>query len=150
MTVVLVVLAAVTLAVLGFATFAIVKLLAASERTADARVNDTEKAGRIAVLEADLKTQTARADNEERRADALDHELDQVAADGDAAGARERVLARWRRQAGSDPVPAGSGGSGPVPQDGTAAPAVDRDALDAVQWRELSDGNDHALSVSGA
>lgn len=123
--------AAVIATVAAFVTL-IVMLREAERRTADARVNDATKAWRIAILEAEVKTQTARGDSEQRRADALDKELDAVAADGDVAGARERVLARWRRQAGSDPVPAAGDGTSAVHDEPAANPVavVDHDGLD--------------------
>jgi hypothetical protein len=107
----------------------------AERRTADARVNDETKAGRIAILETDLATQTARADSEHRRADALDDELENVASDGDADGARGRVLSRWKRQreASATAAATGGGGSGAVPAQPAPAPAgsrVDRDGLE--------------------
>lgn len=117
-------------AALGVILFVIVKWANAAGGAADARVNDATKAGRIAILEADLKTQTERGNTEERRADALDKELDQVAADGDVAGARDRVLARWKRQAGPDPVPTGNGDPSPVPVVAPTTAPVDRDALE--------------------
>lgn len=123
--------AAVIATVAAFVTL-IVMLREAERRTADARVNDATKAGRIAILEAEVKTQTARGDSEQRRADALDQELDAVAADGDVAGARERVLARWRRQAGSDPVPPAGDSASAVHDEPAANPVavVDRDGLE--------------------
>jgi hypothetical protein len=98
----------------------------------DARVNDATKAGRIAILEAEVKTQTARGDSEQRRADALDEELEAVALDGDAAGARGRVLARWKRKAGDDSVPTAGGDPSPV-HDATAASAVGSGASEDLE-----------------
>lgn len=106
----------------------------AEHRAADARVNDATKAGELAIKNKTIADLEERADRAERHADALDKELDQVAQDGDAASARERVLARWKRKAGTDPVPtpdgdpgamlAGSGG------ERSAGSPVDRDGLE--------------------
>lgn len=89
------------------------------------------KDGEIAIAHATIKTERDRGDTEERRADALDAEMDQVALDGDVGGARGRVLSRYRRKAGI-PVPApGDGASAvhvePAP-DGLSV--VDRDGLE--------------------
>lgn len=107
----------------------------AERRCADARVDASTKAGTIAVLTADLKTSRAEVADEKARADALDDVLDEVAADGDAAGARGRVLQRWTRQAaagGANPDAPGGDGTGAVsvqaPAGGTIL-ADDRDAL---------------------
>lgn len=86
----------------------------AEHRAADARVNDATKAGQIAIKDKTIADLEERADRAERHADALDKELDQVAQDGDAASARERVLARYRRKAGADPVPTADGDPGAV------------------------------------
>lgn len=126
--------------IIAFAVFGVVALGAvialalkwggAEGRVADFRVADEHKAGQLAIKDATITTWTDKANSEERRADALDKELDQVAADGDVAGARERVLARWKRQAGGDSVPPAGGGAGSVPQVAPTGAAVDRDALE--------------------
>lgn len=101
------------------------------ERASDYRAADTAGAGTIAILKAEVATHKNVAETERRRADALDDELARVAADGDVAGARERVLARWRRQAGGDPVPTTGDGAGPVPaSEGGATAPFNRDALE--------------------
>ncbi|HUS27551.1 MAG TPA: hypothetical protein VMZ53_03555 [Kofleriaceae bacterium] len=79
-----------------------VALRNAQQTAADARVDAANKAGRLAIAAADVATQKNRADDEKERADALDQELETVAADGDAAGARERVLRRKARAASAD------------------------------------------------
>lgn len=108
------------------------KLLTASRETADARVNDERKASQIAILTATLETEKARADAEQRRADALDEELDHVAEDGDVAGARERVLSRYKRQAGAGAVPTTDEDPDGVHADTppAAVGAVDREGLE--------------------
>lgn len=104
----------------------------AEQRCADARVNDATKAGQIAVLSADLQTARRDAADEKARADALDLVLDDVAADGDANGARARVLSKWARQAhaaGTDPDAADGGGSGPMPVEPAAPGSLMGDGL---------------------
>lgn len=131
--------AAITIAVLALAAIGAIGGLAfkwngAEQRCADYRVADTSKAGQLAIAAKEIADLKERADHEERRADALDQELEQVAQDGDAASARERVLARYRRKAGSDSVPATDGDQGAVlagrSGDGEPVKAVGRDDLE--------------------
>lgn len=111
------------------------RAISAEQRCADARVDATTKAGQIAIGAADLATMSNVAANEKARADALDDVLDQVATDGDAAGARSRVLSRWSRKAaptGADPNAADGAGASALPHEaatGAASVAHDRDAL---------------------
>ncbi len=108
------------------------KVFSLGRELADARVHDERKASTIALQAAHLETEKARGDMEQRRADALDEELDHVAEDGDVAGARERVLARYRRQAGGGAVPAPDQDPDAVHVDTPAAAVapVDRDGLE--------------------
>lgn len=106
----------------------------AEQRCADYRVADMSKAGQLAISAKEIADLKERAERAERQADALDKELDQVAQDGDVAGARERVLARYRRQAGLDPVPTADGDQGAVLAgsggERDAVKVVDRDGLE--------------------
>jgi hypothetical protein len=95
-------------------------------READARVNVARLEGRLAVALTDVDTQTDRADTEQRRADAFDDLLDQVALTGDATGARARVLARYTRAAKADGLHPGAVSTVPGP---AGEPVVDRDGL---------------------
>lgn len=91
-----------------------------AERERGAALTDgARKDGEIAIAHATIKTERDRGDTEERRADALDSELDQVALDGDAGGARGRVLSRYRRKAGIA-LPAPGDSAGPVHVEPTA------------------------------
>lgn len=98
----------VALAAVAGAVFAFVRALDAERRCADARVNDATKAGALAIADTEVRSLRAAVAAWERKAHALDKVLDEVATDGDAAGARSRVLARLEREAGADP--AGSSG----------------------------------------
>jgi uncharacterized membrane protein YccC len=106
----------------------------AEHRAADARVNDATKAGQIAIKDKTIADLEQRAERAERHADALDKELDQVAQDGDAASARDRVLARWARQARTNPDAPAGGDQSAVLGDGSgergAVERVDRDGLE--------------------
>jgi hypothetical protein len=102
------------------------RLVTGAERLADTRVHESEIAGDLRVANADTKTQADRADNEQRRADALETLLDDMALDGDAAGARARVLARYARAratAGARPSPV------PADPDADTVSVVGRDDL---------------------
>jgi hypothetical protein len=95
-----------------------------SERAcADARVEAQRFAGELAIATANVETQRNRADNEQRRADALDDLLASQDV-GPVAGAFARLQAR-RAAAGAHP--ADGGDARPVP----APPAAteDRDRL---------------------
>lgn len=94
----------------------------------NARVDAANKAGAINVLKIDLENTTKRADYQERRANALDSELDAVADSGDPATARERVLSRLS----ATEAAAGDRAAGTVPASGPD-PAVARDDGDALQ-----------------
>lgn len=113
----------VLLAIIAFAIDAMHLIRDGERRCADARVDAENKAGRLAIAASDIATQKNRADAEKERADALDQELDTVASDGDAAGARERVLRRQARTQATDA--AGGGDAGKVPGGGSH-PAVAR------------------------
>jgi len=75
-----------------------IALRSAEQRAADARVLVAERDGQITVLRVDVDSLKRAVAFEKRRADAFDQELDQIANDGDAAGARARVLQRWQRE----------------------------------------------------
>lgn len=106
-----------------------IQLRGAADRAADARVADATKAGQIAIDTATIATLRDSIATEKRRSDALDDALAQVAADGDIAGARARVLQRWAK-AGADPTGTPGGDPHPVPTDpAPVAPAVDREGL---------------------
>lgn len=115
----------------GFVWFGMA-LRDAERRTADARVSDQGKSGEIAIAHATVRTERERGDAEQRRADALDEELDHVAEDGDVAGARERVLSRYKRQAAAGAVPAPGDDPDGVHADTppAAVGAVDREGLE--------------------
>jgi hypothetical protein len=115
----------IALAALAGATYAFVRALDAERRCADARVNDATKAGAVAIMQATVTTLESAVAAQKRRADALDHVLDEVATDGDAAGARARVLARLEREAGPDPAAPGGADPGPVHQPAAADVAHD-------------------------
>ncbi len=82
---------AIALTTLGLA------LRTAERNTGDARVHDAEKAGQIAIAVATIASLREAVAIEKARADALDDALDEAATDGDAAGARSRVLQRWAK-----------------------------------------------------
>lgn len=113
---------AIALTVLGLA------LRTAERHASDARVHDAEKAGQLAIAKAAIASYTAALASEKARADALDDALDEAATDGDAAGARSRVLRRWAKERG-DPDPAADHGAGAVPASPAAAPARSGDDL---------------------
>lgn len=96
------------------------KLRDAEQRAAEARINDERKAGTIALRDKSIEDLKAAVAVEKRRADAFDAELDQVAQDGDTAGARERVHRLWLRQdkaASDDPAVDGGDSPGAVHHD---------------------------------
>lgn len=121
---------AVALAVIAFAWWCTAQIRDAERRTADARVGETSKAGQLAIAAADIATQKARADHEKERADALDDVLEEAASDGDAAGARSRVLRRLTRKT-ANAEPAGGGDAERVP-DGGPDPSVARPTGDGL------------------
>lgn len=104
----------VVLTILAFAWWAIAAVRSAERTTADARVDATSKAGQLAIAASDIAAHKARADYWKGQADALDLELETVAADGDAAGARERVLRRQARTDRADTATTGGGSAGGV------------------------------------
>ncbi len=84
------------------------RLVTLADRAADVRVHEAELIAQLAIAQGNTKLQANRADIESRRADALEDFLDQVATDGDVAGARARVLARYARSrpaVGASPSP---------------------------------------------
>lgn len=101
----------------------------AERRTADARVDATNKAGQLAIAAADVATWKNTAADESRRANALDDILDEVATSGDAAGARSRVLSRWAREAGDGADTAHRDGASAVPTPSATKTAVGGDDL---------------------
>lgn len=103
----------VALVILGLA----LALRSAEQRAADARVLVAERDGKIGVQVISIDSLKRAVAFEKRRADAFDAELDQIATDGDAAGARSRVLQLWSRQdeaAGADPAADSGDGAGAV------------------------------------
>lgn len=66
----------------------------AERETADARVAAKDLEGKLAVMTSDRDAHKARANYQEKRANALDTELDAVADSGDPLAARGRVLSR--------------------------------------------------------
>jgi hypothetical protein len=82
-------------AIAGVITFAI-RASTADHRAEAASVASTAAAGKLEIATATIATQTNRADDEKRRADALDDALAATWTDADPATARERVLARWQ------------------------------------------------------
>lgn len=113
---------AVAALVSAFVAFA--KALDAERRCADARVNDATKAGRIAVQEATITSLQGAVEAQKRRADAFDAVLEEVAVNGDAAGARARVLARLEHDAGAGPAAAGGADPGTVHEPAAAGVAA--------------------------
>ncbi len=101
------------------------KLAAAWSVVADARVDSATKAGQIAIASADIATWKNRADDEKRRADALDDELSKAWENADPGLARERVLARWQLTRAKAPDRGGPDGVPPAPPTGTAGPVED-------------------------
>lgn len=106
----------------------------AEQRAADARVDAQTKAGELAVALANAATQKARADTEQRRADALDDLLAMHASDGPVDGAYERLVRKWldtrkgtntADSASDKPVSATSApiATGPEPASGSGHPA---------------------------
>lgn len=93
----------------------------------DARAAVERLRGELAIATAAIATEQNRADQEQRRADALDDLLSSTIADLPVAGARERVLARWRDSSRGDAA-AGVDPSA-MPADPAAGAAIDRDAL---------------------
>jgi hypothetical protein len=75
----------------------------------------------LSIERRDHETQKRRADFQEDRANELDDLLAEHAADLDPAGARERVLARWRAVRGET----GSGATGAVHSASTTVAADD-------------------------
>jgi hypothetical protein len=110
----------------SLAGYALHRALSAAGRETTARVHEAELGADLRIALANLRTTIDRADAEQRRADALDDLLSEMPA-GDAAGARERVLARYRARA---PGAAGDpAGPVPAPPDAPAVAGVDRDGL---------------------
>lgn len=107
----------VVVALISFAWWAIATVREGERRCADARVDASSKAGQLAIAASDIATHKARGDREKERADALDQELESVAIDGDAAGARDRVLRRQARTEGTTDT-TGGGDAGLVPVGG--------------------------------
>lgn len=104
-------------------------LRSAERARADAEVGRAIAHGQVAIAMADVATWKATAERERRRADALDDVLDDVATDGDAAGARGRVLSRWARGTDvDDPAPDGPDPA-EVPTGKAPEGARDRDGL---------------------
>lgn len=111
---------------------AITAVALAYQRALDAEGHRRTAEVRAAALEADLRVERANVESFKRqvqretaRADALEEELsdaDKAVLDHPDAGARRRMLTRWRVANERAAVPAGGGGSGPVPD---AAPALD-------------------------
>ena len=129
--------AVIVVAVLGATALAGVVALAgwlraALRELADMRVADATKAGTIALQRAEIGTIAAALAAEKRRADALDDELEEVADDGDVAGARERVLQRWLAGR-ADPAGAADHGEGTVPTSPTAGAAGPSDDILAAR-----------------
>ena len=119
------------IAIVGVITLLAIKALNAANATADARVREQDALGKLAIAVSNEAQQKARADRQEERANGLDAELEAVALDGDAAGARERVLRRLERKAGGDADPAPDHGARGVPV-GKPDPAVARDDPDRL------------------
>ena len=111
----------------SLAGYALHRALAAAGRETTARAHEAELGADLRIALANLRTQTDRADHETRRADALDDLLSEMPP-GDAAGARERVLARYRA-AGAPAADGGGAGPVPAPPDAPAVAGVDRDGL---------------------
>lgn len=99
-----------------------------TEQHGEARVQIARLEGRLTVALTDVENQTKRADTEQRRADAFDDQLDQVALSGDAAGARVRVLARTTRAAAAETSSRDQGILSTIPGPEGAA-VVDREGL---------------------
>lgn len=81
----------------------------AERRVADARVDAQTRAGQLAIAESNAATERARADNEKRRADALDDLLATYADAGPVDGSYERLLQKWRSARTDTGAPDGAG-----------------------------------------
>lgn len=107
--------AAIITAGIAVTTVALVLLLMALDirdaerRCADARVDAQSRAGQLSIAESNAATEKARADNEKRRADALDDLIAQHAS-GPVDGAYQRLLQEWRSTRESTHAPNGTGG----------------------------------------
>jgi len=112
----------------SLAGYALHRALAAAARETTARVHEAELGADLRIALANLRTQTDRANNETRRADALDDLLSEMPA-GDAAGARERVLRRYQAAAGAPAADSGGADLVPAPPSAPADAGVDRDGL---------------------
>jgi hypothetical protein len=111
-----IVLAAVALAGIGgVITFAI-RGSTSDRAAADARVAKAETDGKLAIATATIATERNRADDEKRKADALDDALAATWSDPDPdpGTARERVLARWTINRASLPGRAAGAAASPV------------------------------------
>lgn len=118
---------AVTIALAAAACGAIVlalKGIDAERRCGDARADEAAMAARYEATNANLHNETNRADDEKRRADALDDTIARyaAAAAGPVAGAEQRLLAEWANVPGKP----GGAGAGAVPaKPAAAAPGPD-------------------------
>lgn len=90
--------------------------LTAERRAGSQNARATELAVRLELAQATVKNESARADREKERADALDALIDEIAANDDPSVARAHVLSRRTRKAGTadgDPGAVSGGGSNP-------------------------------------
>lgn len=113
----------VVIVVIAFSWWCAAQLRDAERRTAQARVSEADTKGKLVIMTADRDTQKLRGDYQERRADALDQELDTVALDDpDPVRARGRVLSKLRAAeaagtaAGGDPGAVPGGEAKPDPE----------------------------------
>jgi hypothetical protein len=112
-------------AVGGLITFGL-KLAGAERRCGDARSDESALAVRLEVAIANTHNESARADDEKRRADALDDLLASAAVSGPVDGSFDRLLQSWRDARARA---AGGTGAGAVPAKTAPAKAGPNDLL---------------------
>ena len=105
------------LMLLAYVWWSSASIKTAERERGDAQVNAKDLEGQLSTMTANYKAEKTRADYQEKRANALDHELDAVADSGDPTAARGRVLSRLSATEATDPAARG-GGAGLMPRSG--------------------------------